>query len=165
MDSIKKTIDCNALSYKAIDDTISILKLIAPKCNVDNKDYLSQLDTLSKYITGNLLIVDQINEETFSEKMIKEKEKFFDEMIKKCMEYIDTLLPALNKTLKEFKELYRDTCKTNILTTDIDKEISIVLMEINDTADNLKGSSKPISVIEQEIAGFEEKLDKLENKK
>lgn len=50
----------------------------------------------------------------------------------------------------EFKELYRDTCKTDLLTVDID---------------NIIGSSEPISIIEQEIAGFEEKIEKLEKEK
>lgn len=62
LDSIKKITECNALAYKAIDDTIPILKLILPKCNMDNKDSLSQLDTLSKYITANILTVEQIND-------------------------------------------------------------------------------------------------------
>lgn len=48
LDSIKKNTECNAQAYKAIDDTIPILKLIAPKCIVNNKDSLGQLDTLSK---------------------------------------------------------------------------------------------------------------------
>lgn len=165
LDSIQKIIECSAQAYKAIDDTIPILKLIAPKCNVENKDSLNQLDTLSKYITNNIVIVDQINEETFKEKMEKEKHKFFDEKIKKCMGHIDTLLPALRKTIKEFKDLYRDTCKTNILIVDIDKEISKVQIEINDIADNFIDSSEPLSVIEQKIAGFEEKLEKLEKEK
>lgn len=69
--SIKKITKCNAQAYKAIDDTIPILKLIAPKCIVDNKDSLGQLDTLSKFITNNILTIDQINEETFKEKMNK----------------------------------------------------------------------------------------------
>lgn len=81
------------------------------------------------------------------------------------MGHIDTLLLGLRKTIMEFKELYRDTCKTNILTVDIDKEITKVQTEINDIADNIIGSSKPILVIEKEIAGFEEKLEKLEKKK
>lgn len=74
LDSIKKITECNAQAYKAIDDTIPILKLIAPKCILDNKDSLGQLDTLSKYITDNILTVDQINEDTFKERMNKEKE-------------------------------------------------------------------------------------------
>lgn len=41
LDSIKKIMDCNALAYKAIDDTIPTLKMIAPKCNLDQvKDSL-----------------------------------------------------------------------------------------------------------------------------
>lgn len=165
LDSIKKITEFNAHSYKTIDDTIPILKLIAPKCNVENKDSLSQLDALSKYITDNLLTIEQINKETFSEKMNKEKEKFFEESINRCKEHIDTLLPALGKTIMEFKELYRDTCKTDLLTVDIDKEISKVQKEINDIADNIIGSSESILVIEQEIARFEEKIEKLEKEK
>lgn len=165
LDSIKKITDCNALAHKAIYDTIPILKLIAPKCNVDNKYSLSQLDTLSKYITSNLLIVDQINEETFSDKMNKEKEKLFDETIKRCKKHIGTLLPALGKTIMEFKEFYRDTCKTDVLTMDIDKKISEAQKERNNIADNLIGSPEPLLVIEKEIGEFEEKLEKLEKEK
>lgn len=74
LDSIKKRIDCNTLAYKAIDDTIPILKMIASKCNIDHvKDSLSQLDTLSKFIAGNVITVDKVNEDTFKEKMEKEK--------------------------------------------------------------------------------------------
>lgn len=71
LDSIKKIIECSSQEYKAIDDTIPILKMIAPKCNVDNKDSLNQLDTLSKYITNNIVTVEQINEEAFKEKLEK----------------------------------------------------------------------------------------------
>lgn len=73
LDSIKKITKCNAQAYKAIDDTIPILKLIAPKYIVGSKDSLGQLDTLSKYITGKNLIVDQINEDTFKERVNKGK--------------------------------------------------------------------------------------------
>lgn len=83
--------------------------------------------------------------------MNKEKEKFFDETIKKCMGHIGTLLPTLNKIIMEFKELYRDTCKTNIMTIDIDKEINKVQKEIDNIVDNLIGSFEPLSVTEQEI--------------
>lgn len=51
LDSIKKITDCSSQAYKAIDDTIPILKVIAPNYNIDNKDSLGQLDTLCKYIT------------------------------------------------------------------------------------------------------------------
>lgn len=71
LDSIKKITECSAQAYKAIDDTIPILKTIAPKRNVDNKDSLNQLDTLSMYITDNIVIVEQINEEAFKEKIEK----------------------------------------------------------------------------------------------
>lgn len=116
MDSIKKITECNAQAYKAIDDTIPILKLIAPKCIVNNKDSLGQLDTLSKFITDNILIVDQINEDTFKERMIKEKVKFFEEIVKENKEKMNTLLPELGEIILDFKKVYRDTCKTNILT-------------------------------------------------
>lgn len=166
LDSIKKIIECSTQAYKAIDDTIPILKLIAPKCNVENKDSLNQLDALSKYITDNIVTIDQINEETFKEKMEREKHIFFDEKIKKCMRQFDTLLLALSKTIKEFKELYRETCKTNILIVDIDKEISMIQKGVNDIANNfIDMSSKPLPVIEQKIASFEEKLEQLEKEK
>lgn len=126
LDSIKKIIECSAQAYKAIDDTILILKMIAPRCNVDNKDSFNQLDTLSKYITDNIVTVEQINEEAFKEKIEKEKHKFFEEEIKKCMRQFDTLLLALCKTLKEFKNLYIDTCNKNFFIVDIDKKISMV---------------------------------------
>lgn len=165
LDSIKKIKECSSQAYKAIDDTIPILKMIASKCNVDNKDSLNQLDTLSKYITDNIVTVEQINKEAFKEKLEKEKHKFFEEEIKKCMRQFDTLLPALCNTLKEFKTLYRDTCKTNFLTVDIDKKISKVQEEINKLADNFINSSEPLSVFEQKTTGFEEELLKLEREK
>lgn len=71
LDSIKKITECGAQAYKAIDDTIPILKMVAPKCNVDNKDSLNQLNTLSKYITDNIVTVEQLNEEAFKEKIEK----------------------------------------------------------------------------------------------
>lgn len=111
------------------------------------------------------MTIDQINEDIVKEKMNKEKEKLFDETIKKCMGHIGTLLLALNKTIMEFKELYRDICKTHVLTIDIDKEISKVQKEIDNIADNLIGSSKPLSVTEQKIHSLEEKLEKFENEK
>lgn len=120
---------------------------------------------MSKFITGNILTVDQINEETFKEKMEKEKEKFFEETIKKCMKHINTLLPTLNKTTLEYKELYRDTCKPHLLTQDIENKISTVQKEIDDIVDNIFGSFEPISIIEQEIVGFKEKMEKLEKEK
>lgn len=69
--------------------------MIAPKCSVENKDSLGQLDTLSKFITGNILTIDQINEATFKERMIKEKHKFFEDIVNKNKEEMDTLLPEL----------------------------------------------------------------------
>lgn len=51
LDSIKRITDCSSQAYKAIDDTIPILKVIAPNYNIDNKDSLGQLDTLCKYIS------------------------------------------------------------------------------------------------------------------
>lgn len=166
LDSIKKITDCNALAYKAIDDTIPILETIAPKCNIDHvKDSLSQLDTLSKFIVGNVITIDKVNEDTFKEKMEKEKEKLFEDTIKKCTEHINTLLSTLNTTILEYKELYRETCKPHLLTQNIEKKISRVQKEIDDIADNIIGSFKPISFIEQEIVGFEEKLEKFEKEK
>lgn len=165
LDSIKKITDCSSQDYKAIDDTIPILKMITPKCNVDNKYSLSQLDTLSKYITENTVTVEQIKEEAFKERLEKEKHKFFEEEIKKCTRKIDTLLPEPCSTLKEFKTLYRDTCKANFLTVDIDKKISKIQEEINQLADNFINSSDSLSVFEQKIIGFEEELLKLERDK
>lgn len=165
VDSIKKIIECNAQSYKATDDTIPILRLVAPKCIVDNKDSLGQLDTLSKFITGNILTVDQINEDTFKERMNKEKEKFFEEIVKKNKEQIETLLPALRETILDFKKLYRDTCKTNILTEDLDKEISKAQDEINNIADNLIGTLDSFLEIEKKIVDLEDKIEKLEKDK
>lgn len=97
--------------------------------------------------------------------MNKEKEKLFEESINICKEHIDTLLTTLGKTIMDFKQLYRDSCKTNILTEGIDKEINRAQKEINDIVDNLIGSSEPLSVIEQEIVGFEEKIENFEKDK
>ena len=123
LDSIKKITDCSSQAYKAIDDTIPILKVIAPNCNIDNKDSLGQLDTLCKYITEN---IEKIKEETLKDKVEIEKQKFFDEQIKKCTRDFDTLLPELCNLLKEYKTLYKDTYKINILTIDVDKKMSKV---------------------------------------
>lgn len=165
LDYIKKITDCSSQTYKAIDDTIPILKMIAPKCNVDNKDSLSQLDTLSKYITDNIVTVEQIKEDAFKERLEKEKQKFFEEQIKKCIRQFDTLLPELCSTLEEFKTLYIDTCQTNFLTIDIDKKINKIQEEINQLADNFINSSDSLSVFEQKITDFEEKLLNLEREK
>lgn len=154
------------MAYKAIDDTIPILKLIAPKCNIDHvKDSLGKLNTLSKFITDNVIMVGKVNEDTFKEKVEKKKDKFFEDTIKKCIEHMNTLLSTLNTTILEYKELYKETCKPHLLTQDIEKEISRVQKEIYDIANSIIGSSKPISIIEQEIAGFEEKLEKFEKEK
>lgn len=69
LDSLKKIADCSSQAYKAIDDTIPILRMIAPKCNIDNKDSLSQLDTLSKYITDNTVTIEQIKEHAFKDRL------------------------------------------------------------------------------------------------
>lgn len=81
------------------------------------------------------------------------------------MRQFDTLLLALCKTLKEFKNLYKDTCKTNFLIVDIDKKINMVQEEINKLTDNLINSFEPLSVFEQKITGFEEELQKFEKEK
>lgn len=165
LDSLNKINDCSSQAYKAIDDTIPILKMIAPKCNIDNKDSLSQLDTLSKYIIDNIVTVEQIKEEAFKDRLEIEKQKFFEYQIKKCTREFDTLLPELCNSLKEFKTLYKDTCKTNFLTVDIDKKMSKVQEEINKLANNFVNSPNTLSVFEQKITSFEEELLKLEREK
>lgn len=78
---------------------------------------------------------------------------------------METLLPTLRETILDFKKLYRDTCKTNILTEDIDLEISKAQNEINKIVDNLIGTSYSFLEIEKNIADLEEKIQKLENDK
>lgn len=107
------------------------------------------MDTLSKFIARNIIKVDKVNEDTFKEKMEKEKEKLFEDTIKKCTEHINMLLSVLNTTILEYKELYRETCKPHLLTKDIEKEISRAQKEIDDIGDKIIGSSEPISVIKQ----------------
>lgn len=154
-ESIKKIIDYSSQAYKAIDDSIPILKTIAPNCNIDNKYSLGELDTLCKYISGNM---EQIKVESVKNIVEKEKHKFFEEEIKKCNRYFDTLLPELCSLLKEYKNLYKDTCKTNILTVDIDKKISKTQEEINKLADNFVNSPNSLSIFEDKLANFETEL-------
>lgn len=139
--------------------------MLAPNCNIDNKDSLSQLDTLCKYITENTVIVEKIKEEAFTDKLEIEMQKFFEDQIKKCTREFDTLLSELCNSLKEFKTLYRDICKTNFLTVDIDKKMSKVQDEINKLADNFVNSPDTLSIFEQKLTCFEEELLKLEREK
>lgn len=87
-----------------------------------------------------------------------EKKKFFDEQIKKCNKYFDTLLPELCNLLKEYKTLYKDTYKTKFLTVDIDKKMNKVHDEINKLVDNFVNSPDTLSVFEEKITNFEELL-------
>lgn len=139
--------------------------MIAPKCSVENKDSLGQLDTLSKFITSNLLTIDKINEDTFKERMIKEKDKLFEDIVKKNKEEMDTLLLELGKIIYDFMKLYRDTCKTNVLIEDLDKEINKAQEKINNIVDNLIGTSNSFLELEKKIAEQEEKIKKLEKDK
>lgn len=76
LDSIKKIMDCNALAYKEIDNTLPILKLIAPNCNIDHiKDSLGKLDTLSKFIANNVISIDKVNGDTIKERVEKDKKQ------------------------------------------------------------------------------------------
>lgn len=111
------------------------------------------------------MTIDQINENTFRERMIKEKDKFFEELVKKNKEKIETLLSTLGETILDFKKLYRGTCKTNILTENIDSEISKAQEDINNIADSLIGSSNSFLEINKNIADLEEKIEKLEKDK
>lgn len=62
LDSIIRITDCNALAFKAIDNTLPILKMIAPNCKIDHiNDSLGKLDTLSKFITDNVITIDKVN--------------------------------------------------------------------------------------------------------
>lgn len=138
LDSIKRITYCNSLAFKAIDDTLPILKMIALACKIDHIDgYLGKLDTLSKFIASNMLTVDKINEETVKERVNKENNEIFNKTIKDCIEHIDSLLPVLNSTILEYKELYKEACKTCNLTEDIEEEIKKTQKEIYDIADNM----------------------------
>lgn len=55
-----------------------------------------------------MLTIDKINEETVKEKVNKEKNEFFNKTSKDCNEHIDSLLPVLNSTILEYKELYKE---------------------------------------------------------
>lgn len=165
LDSIKRITDCSSQAYKAIDDTFPILKKLAPNCNIDSKDSLSQIDILSQYITENTMTIEKIKEEALKNKMEIEKQKFFEDQIKKCKRDFDTLLPELCNLLKEFKTLYKDICKTNLLIVDTDKQMSKVHDEINKLADNFVNSLDTLSVFEQKITNFEEDLLKLGREK
>lgn len=124
LDSIKKITECNALTFKAIDDSLPILQMIAPACKVDHiVGSIGKLDTLSKFISSNIQTIDKINEETIKERVNKEKDEFFDKTIKDCTGQIDSLLLALNSTILEYKELYREACKPHHLIEDIDEKI------------------------------------------
>lgn len=70
LDSIKKITNCSSQAYKAIDDTIPILKVIEPNYNIDNKDSLGQLDTLCKNISEN---IEKIKEDLVKDKVEIEK--------------------------------------------------------------------------------------------
>lgn len=85
--------------------------------------------------------------------------------MKKNKEKMKTLLPALGETILDFKKLYRDTYKTNILIENIDLEINKAQEEINNITDNLIGTSDSFLEIEKNIADLEEKIEKLEKDK
>lgn len=124
LDSIRRITDCNALAFKAIDDTLPILQMIASTCKIDHiEDSLGKLDTLSKFIASNVLTVDKVNEESIKERVNKEKGELFEKTIKDCTEHIDSLLPVLNSIILEYKNLYKEDCKPHHLTEDIDEEM------------------------------------------
>lgn len=55
LDSIKKITTCNALSFKAICDTLPIFQFIALACKVDDiVGSIDKLDTLSKFVSSNI---------------------------------------------------------------------------------------------------------------
>ncbi|XP_059064685.1 uncharacterized protein LOC131856779 [Cryptomeria japonica] len=139
LDSIKKITECNALTFKAIDDTLPILQQIAPTC--------------------------KINEEKIRERVNKEKADFFNKSIEDCTRKLDSLISTLNSTILEFKELYRDVYKPHHLTDDIDDQIKQTQKEIDDIADNSIGSSELTSVLDQEMAVYEEKIENIEKEK
>ncbi|XP_057835002.2 uncharacterized protein LOC131045433 [Cryptomeria japonica] len=141
-------------------------KMIALECKVDHIiGSIVKLDTLSKFISANMQSLDKINKKTIQEKIDKEKEVFFRKIIKECTQQIDTLLPALNSTILEYKELYREACKSHQLTEDIDDQIRKNQKEIDDIADNIIGPSELTSVIEHEMATHEKKIENLEKEK
>ncbi|XP_059064822.1 uncharacterized protein LOC131856883 [Cryptomeria japonica] len=166
LDSINKLMDCNALEFKTIDDSLPILQMIALEYKVDHIiGTIGKLDTLSKFISANIQSLDTINEKTTEEKVHKEKEVFFRKRIKECTQQIDTLLPTLNSSNLEYKELYWEVCKPHQLIEDIDDHIRKTQKEIDDIADDIIGSSELTSVIEQEMATHEEKIENLEKEK
>lgn len=61
--------------------------------------------------------------------------------------------------------MYREACKPHHLTKDFDEEIRKTQKEIDDIADNMIGSSELTSVLDQEMAIYEEKIEKLEREK
>ncbi|XP_059069861.1 uncharacterized protein LOC131859797 [Cryptomeria japonica] len=82
LDSTRKITECNALPFKAIDDTLPILRQIAPTCKVDDIiGYVGKLDTLSKFISSNIESIDKINEDTIRERTHKEIDDITDNLI------------------------------------------------------------------------------------
>ncbi|XP_059068534.1 uncharacterized protein LOC131859039 [Cryptomeria japonica] len=139
---------------------------IASTCKVDDiVGSIGKLDTLSKFISSNIQSIDKINQETIRERVNKEKVDFFNKSIEDCTRNLDSLILALNSTILEFKELYRDVCKPHHLTTDIDDQIKQTQKEIDDIADNLIGSSKLTSILDQEMIVYEEKIENIEKEK
>lgn len=65
----------------------------------------------------------------------------------------------------EYKELYREVYKTHHLTEDIDDQIRKTQKEIDDIVDNIIGSSELTSILDQEMAIYEEKIENLEKEK
>lgn len=162
LDSIKRIADCNSQAYKAIDDTIPILKRLAPNYNIDNKDSLSQIEILSKYINESIVTFE---EEALKDKIEIERQKFFEDQIMKCTSKFDTLLLELCNLLKEFKTLYSEVCKTNVLTADIDKQMSKAHDQINRLADSFVNSLDTLSIFEKKITNFEDEILKLGREK
>lgn len=71
----------------------------------------------------------------------------------------------MNFTIFEYKELYKEACKPHHLTEDIDEQIKKTQKGIDDIADNMIGSSELISILDKEMAIYEEKIEKLEREK
>ncbi|XP_059064475.1 uncharacterized protein LOC131054486 [Cryptomeria japonica] len=109
--------------------------------------------------------IDKIKEETIRERVNKEKTNLFNKFIKDYTGKLDSLIPELNSTILEFKELYRDVCKPHHLTVEIDDHIKQMQKEIDDIANNVIGSSELTSVLDQEMAVYEEKIENLEKEK
>lgn len=107
-----------------IDQSITVLHRLVPKCKIDNEASPSEkLKIITKYISKDFQSLHQISKWQALERFTQAKRVAFDQVIESEKKKIDEKLKLIDNSLKWFINIYKVCCNVDILTADVNKKI------------------------------------------